>query len=174
MNTGLASYYDLSYVCYDCVQSECATCADDTACTTCNVGFHLEEDAALGTVGTCVSDCGEKQYEYWPNGEANGGVCKNCLTNCMTCTDEITCDACDQNTGSSLYTTSDNSACVVSCPSEGRYYDNINTMHCSDCDISCAACSGPSNTDCLTCATDYNWGTHIDYTTTCVEDCATG
>jgi proprotein convertase subtilisin/kexin type 5 len=61
MNTGgLTSYYDVANVCYDCVQSECATCADDTACTTCNVGFHLETDASLGTVGTCVSDCGEK------------------------------------------------------------------------------------------------------------------
>ena len=64
MNTGgLTSYYDeavgTAFVCYDCVQSECATCADDTACTTCNVGFHLETDASLGTVGTCVADCGD-------------------------------------------------------------------------------------------------------------------
>jgi hypothetical protein len=36
MNTDHNSYYDVENVCYDCVQSECATCADDTACTTCN------------------------------------------------------------------------------------------------------------------------------------------
>ena len=34
--TGTDNYYDENYVCIECVQSDCATCDDASACTLCN------------------------------------------------------------------------------------------------------------------------------------------
>ena len=65
---GTNNYYVENNVCIECVQDNCAECSNAAACTQCNVGFHLEEDANLGTPGECVEDCGDHQYETWPLG----------------------------------------------------------------------------------------------------------
>ena len=74
--------YEDGYTCRPCVQSNCELCADASACTQCLVGFHLETDDSLGAgvVGECVPDCGDYQYETWPNGPTEGGVCENCVS----------------------------------------------------------------------------------------------
>ena len=47
-------------------------------------------------------------------------------------------------------------------------------MHCDDCNVACSICSESLASECSECAAGYNWGTAVDYTGTCVEDCATG
>jgi hypothetical protein len=69
--------------CVLCTQAECATCDNSTECTTCVVGYHLEIDPMYGTTGECVPDCGDYQWESFPNGETEGGECENCMTDCI-------------------------------------------------------------------------------------------
>ena len=83
--TGLENYWIESSdnSCVLCTQAECATCEDASACTSCVVGYHLEIDPTYGTPGVCVSDCGDYQWESYPDGETEGGECENCMTDCI-------------------------------------------------------------------------------------------
>lgn len=69
--------------------------------------------------------------------------CLNCSTNCLTCSDSISCVNC--TTGSFLY----NGQCITTCPS-GYYKYNTD---CQKCPISCVTCSSQAN--CTTCISQY-------------------
>ena len=70
-----------------------------------------------------------------------------CSSTCLQCSSTDTCTSCD-TTGSTPFFY--NNTCVATC--SGAYYGKISDYTCDSCHISCGTCSGPSATECITCA----------------------
>jgi len=116
--------------------SSCAECSGPsaTSCTRCRSGFVLNS-------GACLAVCPVGRFN-----STNG--CAACSSLCLTCESSTTlCTSCPAG----RYLT--NGTCVTSgsCPT-GTYADDT-TNRCIACSGSCATCSGPSRTECTTCAT---------------------
>ena len=142
----------MNHRCDPC-DSNCQTCITTaTTCLSCYSGFGW-----LGYV--CYSPC--------PNGYfLNGNNCTVCDTKCTLCsTSATTCSAC--TTTAYLL----NSTCYTTCPNP--YYNDNNAgagpTLCLLCDAKCASCTGPTNTNCITCAATYTLSG-----TTCDSTCITG
>eukprot|EP00357_Protocruzia_adherens_P030655 CAMPEP_0114986614 /NCGR_PEP_ID=MMETSP0216-20121206/8525_1 /TAXON_ID=223996 /ORGANISM="Protocruzia adherens, Strain Boccale" /LENGTH=1320 /DNA_ID=CAMNT_0002349071 /DNA_START=266 /DNA_END=4228 /DNA_ORIENTATION=- len=133
-------------LCKDC-HSTCETCDGEGAndCLTCDSGggtpVYYKTERTCNAAGVC------------PDGTyADGSTCKNCHTTCKTCdgataTDCLTCETTDYWFG---YYYAANKQCVreVECPTN-TYRDG--GQQCLSCHGDCATCSGPTNSDCLSC-----------------------
>jgi hypothetical protein len=135
-----SNQYSDGWVCSNC-DSTCATCngPSPTPCTSCSNGHGYDS----GVCTTCASN------EYWVS--ASSGSCINCGSHCLACSGPTACTQCDPGFYPSGGT-------CVAC--QTNQYSNGIT--CSNCDPSCATCSGGLSTDCLSCpgGSNYNSGTH--------------
>lgn len=102
------------------------------------------------TNGTCISNCGINSY--W-----NGN---SCVCNTGFYLISGTCTTCKPN---SSYNPADQS-----CLCNPGFYGN--SQACYPCDSSCATCSGPANTQCLSCRT----GGSLNPNGGCTNGCPSG
>ena len=140
----------------DTCNAACAICTgpSDTQCSACNSGYFLQPSST-----TCLDSC---PIGYWGNTTSN--TCMECDIACSNCTNatNTACSAC--NTGYFLQPSS--TTCLSSCPN-GSFPNSTGNL-CLTCDISCALCSGPANTECSAC----NPGFFLQPSSTiCLETC---
>lgn len=155
--------YALGGRCQNC-ETPCATCKDSSRnCSSCKPGYAF-------LMSSCLKNCPVGYHIY------NQKVC--CPDECIAC-DEIS-GACIECTSShflnltsheclpcnSLCTECRNSpekctkcgnafflfnnTCVISCPEDGFYVDNLNS-ECKTCYPQCKTCVGASQADCVRC-----------------------
>ena len=191
------SYYlDSANTCQFCSNAiqNCSTCASNTSCSSCNVGYYLSNNQCIScgsSITNCsvcsnASTCIQCNTGYFFNGTqclaCSIGNCSNCSSqsdSCTTCLpgfyiNGTACQTCLSASSSlsnclvcSVNPTS--SSCSV-CAS--NYYLNPNTQACVLCSSSMANCSTCSSSSyCTQCANSFQ--TLIDtQSTTCVASCA--
>jgi len=86
----------------------------------------------------CVQSCPMQTYPL-------SGVCKNCDSQCQTCISELECTTCNDP----YYHIPNTYTCTLDCGS--GFYADSNIRECLPCDSTCKTCSGPLNSDCITC-----------------------
>ena len=113
----------------------CHTCsgAGNASCLSCTAGVAFSS-------GACVSSCATGTYD-------SGGSCVGCDAACLTC--DLSAANCTSCSASTYHQTNlASSSCVAQC-ANGTYASSVGA--CEGCDASCAACSGGTPSDCLSC-----------------------
>ena len=127
-------------VCTAC-HSTCMKCTGslETECTKCDSTKSL-----FFQDNKCVLDCGDFFF-----GDVSKSKCEACHDTCNTCESSLpdACIVCKVYRKDTL--------CVDDCGS--NYYLDNNV--CKICNSKCATCSGPSETNCLSCDGTYLKGT---------------
>jgi proprotein convertase subtilisin/kexin type 5 len=146
----------------------CLTCTSASNCISCNSDSDHRELRTVSGVKTCV--CKERYFQ-----PAAGTICFACIRDCLTCSDETTCDVCDtdnnyvlipnntcQNCGygcstctnalvctacSIGYYNPSTKTCLSSCPD--YTFENNANKQCDACAFGCHTCS--SSTNCISC-----------------------
>lgn len=174
-------YYvtDDSLDCLAC-DSTCGTCSDSDKCTSCKGNLYLYGNSCASSCPTdylknsenlCIpgKDCGSGFF-------INSDFCYSCPDECSECSSNATCSVC--SAGFFLY----QHFCYSVCPAgylkrEGICIKNeectksrfIDQDTCSDCDESCATCSGYTESTCTSCVNELYL-----YLQTCVLTCPEG
>ncbi|KAL4499150.1 hypothetical protein ABPG72_017052 [Tetrahymena utriculariae] len=138
----------------------CLTCTapgDSNSCLTCSKTTYLLN-------GQCVSSCPQKYYSSTSTNPSTQ-ICNKCYQDCLTCSgpQNTDCKTCQLP----LYFVAAISQCLASCPP--KFYQNNPLAQCSSCDPSCATCSGPSSSQCLSCS-----GTLYLDGNSCISSCTPG
>ena len=145
----------------DACNGACATCTGptDTECSTCNIGFYLQPSST-----TCLTTCPSEGF--WPNSSTN--TCDACHSYCQICTgsDSNQCSSC--NDGYFLQPAPNTNTCASTCPD--GYLSNSATNLCDACNVACATCTGPTDTECPSCNNGYFLQ---PYSTICLSTCPT-
>lgn len=161
LNSCPSGYYpdDGTKMCQLC-DTECQTCTgpSNNQCLLCATGFYLQP---APDSNTCLDNC---PAGYYPNDGTK--TCQLCNTNCLTCTGPSNVECIQCASGFYQQPPPNSNTCLNVCPS-GYYRDN-GTNTCKLCNASCQTCTGPSNTQCLICATGY----YLLGATTCVTSTA--
>lgn len=126
------------------------TCNDcDDACTVCFGEGPKNCTACQGTnfliqeIYSCVAEC---PAGYWQNDTFK--ECQKCSDKCLECeqTDKNKCTKCRD--GTFLL----NQACVLAAVcQESNYFPNQTSDECTQCDLNCTKCYGPSYANCTEC-----------------------
>lgn len=101
----------------------------------------------------CVATCSPGKY-------VSLGSCERCPTGCATCTDAITCTACQS--GYFFYLNN----CLTACPIGTLSNTATLPITCSKCEYPCATCS-----DNVTSCTSCTLGSGVLVGTTCKQSC---
>jgi hypothetical protein len=146
--------YATSNICRPC-HVYCATCDDVTenSCLTCSAAFTYQPATKY-----CRRNCVSHQY-YLPVLNS----CPTCYTNCLECSGPLSTECLSCYPGS--FKRADNS-CLLNCLAN-QYYDALGTMICQNCHATCATCSGPTSTNCLTCPV----GKVLNFDNSCLSSC---
>ena len=125
----------------DCIQCEasCKTCSGPLAtdCLTCPPSTYL-----FSGNNTCLS-CNIAGYSH-----PDGINCIQCDASCETCSGTLATDCLTCPSGTYFF--AGNTSCVACTDPGYEHTDGISCVAIA-CDASCATCTGPSATDCLTC-----------------------
>ena len=148
-----------SQVCSPC-DASCSICTGpvNTPCSACKTNYFLQPSST-----TCLGSC--PSTGYYPNTASQ--VCSPCDASCSTCAGSANtqCSACKTN----YFLQPNSTTCLGSCPSTG-YYPNTTSQICIPCNVSCAQCTGPANTQCSACNSSYFLQPN---STTCLGSCPT-
>lgn len=108
----------------------------------------------------CVLDCG---VGFWNNSQSR--ICSQCHSTCVDCfgSSETSCLACL----APLILRPDKS-CKLPCQ-VGFYPNDSSPTGCSQCNISCKECTGPTNRDCRSCQTTYKLTPDMRCVASCEE-----
>ena len=138
-----------------------ALCADGL-----RVGPEVCDDGNTIDGDGCQADCSRTEDGWACAGGSSKAVdvCVQCDASCATCFGPLAWECATCAPAHPLLDTP--STCVASC-TPLRKYANSSAV-CVDCDPACATCSGPSSTDCLSCAGQSAAFLHGG---TCVESC---
>eukprot|EP00930_Biecheleria_cincta_P069288 TRINITY_DN57040_c0_g1_i1.p1 TRINITY_DN57040_c0_g1~~TRINITY_DN57040_c0_g1_i1.p1 ORF type:complete len:3579 (-),score=472.83 TRINITY_DN57040_c0_g1_i1:116-10780(-) len=133
---------DTGGTCEACPQF-CDTCSDANTCLTCRKAKTLSKD------NQCGASCAVGYYRAGTG--VIGDVCQQCPGSCTTCTNEKTCQECQDFEGQRFLTP--NNTCETTCP-KGSYPDSTGATgvigrKCSPCHESCTECT--SATVCTAC-----------------------
>ena len=136
-----AAYFASGDTCVAC-PTNCLTCSNSTACTSCVSGFVYHQSTM-----SCVSDCSTLNtaaMSYYKSG-TNCQACSNMDINCVVCGygtgNILQCSSC-QN-GSYLY----QGTCHTNCPS-GTHSTQTPTNVCTPCTANCINCTSSGCTQC--------------------------
>uniref|UniRef100_A0A182N4U3 EGF-like domain-containing protein n=1 Tax=Anopheles dirus TaxID=7168 RepID=A0A182N4U3_9DIPT len=122
--------------CADCHPS-CATCngSSESQCILCRAGRFAHE-------GRCLNACPNGYY-----GDKKRHECIACPHGCATCGNGAVCLTCHEH-----WTMNRKGKCIANgnnnCD-ESEYFEN---GHCHPCHSTCETCTGPTENECLTCA----------------------
>ncbi|EAS01407.2 transmembrane protein, putative (macronuclear) [Tetrahymena thermophila SB210] len=123
----------ISGICVSCTPP-CTACKNiQTSCTKCDQNTYLTGDS-------CVQ---QAQCPSGTYGDNSLRSCVSCKNNCLTCSDEITCKSCNQNSSFNKFY---NGQCLQACPSS-TYLDNPTNI-CKPCAPGCLQCSLTSCSQC--------------------------
>ncbi|XP_055634461.1 furin-like protease 2 isoform X2 [Toxorhynchites rutilus septentrionalis] len=130
------TYETEDYNCADC-HSSCMTCngSSESQCILCRAGRFAHE-------GRCLSACPDGFY-----GDKKRHECMACPIGCATCSTGTICTSCHKS-----WTMNKKGRCTVNGSNncdESEYYEN---GHCHSCHSTCETCTGPTEHECLTCA----------------------
>lgn len=128
-----------AHACVNC-HSSCKTCsgAADTQCLSCDASkAYFVVISAISK--KCIA-CAARQY-----GEDATQQCKNCIANCVTCSDGSTCLTCDATTSYLHKTTKVCVACAA-----GQYGDST-AQACQSCHPNCKVCFSFEEFACTQC-----------------------
>ncbi|KAL4503396.1 hypothetical protein ABPG72_001002 [Tetrahymena utriculariae] len=117
--------------CVLCSDPNCSTCNSSLICTHCNQNYVLTPQQI------CSNTCPIGHYNH-------NQICEQCQAYCSSCLSLNACLSCEQNFDLI------NGQCYQKC-SKLQYRDQ-QTLKCMQCDSSCLACSGPLNTNCISCS----------------------
>lgn len=111
----------------------------------------------------CVPDCPSNQYK-----NAVDNTCTDCNSQCTTCTggSNLECLSCTLP----YYFESASKQCSLTCNSN-EYQSTTLPPECLSCNSTCFNCSGPSSTECLSCAGNLYFNSSAN---TCVYNCPDG
>ena len=139
------SWRNPSNMCLGC-DSSCSVCMgpNDIHCSACNSGYFLFPAHLSPT--TCSIFC---PSGYWE--DTTNHICAECNSACSDCIGPSNTECSSCNTGYFLQSSS--TTCRNSCP-DGSW-PNSTSNTCENCDVSCAICTGPDNTQCSACNPDY-------------------
>ncbi|KAL4456738.1 hypothetical protein ABPG73_014764 [Tetrahymena malaccensis] len=141
--------------CRQC-NNQCQTCQNSSSCTSCKVGYYLNNNICLSCDSSCqtcngsgpsqciicaqansyisvmqnnicVSQCDLSLGQYIDTTNPNQKYCRQCNNQCQTCQNSSSCTSCKVG-----------------------YYLNNNT--CLSCDSSCLTCNGSGPSQCIICA----------------------
>ncbi|KAL4493947.1 hypothetical protein ABPG72_021964 [Tetrahymena utriculariae] len=161
-----STYLSNPTTCVDC-NSNCQTCnTSSTFCTSCYSPNYLIQSRSLflSTTGNkCSSSCQTSEFQNTTNNQ-----CTPCDSSCLTCSGSQSnqCLSCQ----SPRFFQASSSTCVLAC-NLNQYSQTTPVPVCQNCDSSCATCSGPANTNCLSCS----GSNFLDSTTnSCVTTCPNG
>ena len=105
----------------------CSVCNNATICSTCNNGLYLTNAGTCSACTSGVATCTIATIQSCQSGYfLLSTICAGCFSNCMTCTDFVTCSTCN----SGYYLASNATSCLL-CPS--------NCLICTD-STSCSMC----------------------------------
>jgi hypothetical protein len=130
-----SGFYPSNGTCSACTNTNCSTCPGDK-CTACK-GNDMEVVAGATT-------CSCKPGTYNASAVASVLDCKPCVANCFTCSDDTTCDNCQQG-----YERAADKTCKTC--SKGYFMDTGKNV-CTQCDELCGECSKAG--DCDKCMAD--------------------
>lgn len=135
----------------------------------------------MAQASTCAPTCLDGYYITQSN------TCAQCDPSCFRCSSSANCTQCN----SGWYLSGD--SCVQQCPPGSYGEDAIQYLtanitnnpemaivyfpYCATCDPSCAACTGPNNTQCTSCAPNYANNTILlngALATQCIDRCPDG
>jgi hypothetical protein len=145
--------------CLPCTD-KCKTCTTDSDCQACT-------DATFENgLPNCVDSCPDKFYPIPGSGtpvpESSFNVCDDCLAECATCTDNVSCITCPD--GSYLKA----GRCLADCGS--GFIENDNDNICDDCDVdNCDECSAVGT--CTTCKNGFVFLRSTTNVTSCPATC---
>lgn len=130
------TYETEDYNCADCHPS-CMTCngSSESQCILCRAGRFAHE-------GRCLNACPDGFF-----GDKKRHECMPCPIGCSTCSSGSICTACRDN-----WTMNKKAKCIANGSNncdESEYYEN---GHCHSCHSTCETCTGPTDHECLTCA----------------------
>ena len=122
-------------VCVPCVTG-CSECFDSASCSICQTTLYLlnQKCVPVCPAGTVASSNAQ-----------NVAICDTCSPSCLTCS--VSVSNCTSCSGTYLYISGANQACVSACPI-GTITSGSN---CLPCDSSCFACAG-SASNCIQCS----------------------
>ncbi|KAE8748948.1 hypothetical protein FOCC_FOCC004353, partial [Frankliniella occidentalis] len=128
------SYLSKDASCLPCHES-CETCAGPgpDSCLSCAPAHLRVTDLAV-----CLQQCPDGYFE-----DSEKGVCIPCAANCVSCSDQP-----DRCTVCAPRLLMHGSKCYAACP-PGTF--NITSDKCQECHSSCDTCSGPDETQCISC-----------------------
>ncbi|KAL7713823.1 Protein serine/threonine kinase [Entamoeba marina] len=144
-------------VCSKCSMNNCKRCTS-TECYLCSNGYYLENGKCIEKETTCEyaksNECIKCSNGYY----IENGICFNCGSNCISCTNSITCSICNSslNIDGSCNDSIENGDIlsndnIISCNS--NYY--LNNSECVDCNSTYSNCKECTNTHCITCQDTY-------------------
>ncbi|CAK8671603.1 unnamed protein product [Clavelina lepadiformis] len=122
-------YFAAETTCKACPKG-CSSCLNTSHCLTCLDRTRMPQG------GACVQQCGENFFHL-------NGSCRACQDSCSSCSgDSNYCTSCP------LGKLMESGLCVKRC--SAKYYQ-LSISRCADCHSTCATCSGPSASQCLSC-----------------------
>ncbi|XP_050768974.1 proprotein convertase subtilisin/kexin type 5 isoform X1 [Gymnogyps californianus] len=147
-------FYSEDKHCFPC-HADCKDCdgPDSDDCTECTIDFYVLYS------GMCFEECPEGTYY-----EEATEDCQACNRTCQTCSSSTACLTC--RNGLML---NHDGYCVASGYCSRTEYYVEKTQTCNPCHKKCFHCSGPTEHQCLSCASN-----HYLLNTTCVETCPDG
>ncbi|XP_052566318.1 furin-like protease 2 isoform X1 [Culex pipiens pallens] len=130
------TYETEDYNCADC-HSSCMTCngSSESQCILCRAGRFAHE-------GRCLNACPDGFF-----GDKKRHECMACPIGCATCSSGSICTGCHSN-----WTLNKKARCIANGSNncdESEYYEN---GHCHTCHSTCETCTGPTEHECLKCA----------------------
>ena len=131
------------------VPQNCTTCSGTaTTCTSCSGSYFLEGS-------TCITNCPAGKY-----GKTSTNTCESCNGDCKTCQEAGASDCTSCYPGKALHL----NQCLLTCPNGFFEQGGV----CTQCDSSCASCSG-SATTCTSCS-----GVRFLEASSCLISCPNG
>ncbi len=150
-NCGTDEYFDShTSVCIQCPKI-CKSCLDSKTCLSCQKDYYLTFN------GKCVSICPD---DTAADNSSFSCVESLCQTLCSNCSNITECYNCSQGPFYML-----DGFCLSECPAQYFSYGNV----CRKCSPACQTCSGPLETNCLSCSQ-----AHFLNNASCVTSCPTG
>jgi len=129
-------------ICSDSNTTRCLGCEDPFTYLFVNPGLTYEHS-------DCITECPVTNLYY----DSALFECLSCETGCLECFDGDldSCTVCDEG-----FNFVEPSTCSPILCQNGFYLDSsVSPFGCFPCDQSCATCSGPADTDCLSCPENY-------------------
>nr|XP_019003090.1 uncharacterized protein I203_04127 [Kwoniella mangroviensis CBS 8507]OCF66551.1 hypothetical protein I203_04127 [Kwoniella mangroviensis CBS 8507] len=121
------------------------TCTSSNQCI-CSAGWQTNSTVSLALCNTCAEG-------FFRDSEGN---CLACPLGCDTCTlqqganSTATCTSCSYSLSLTTANPATCASTIGSC-ADGTYYD-ASSASCKSCSPACSTCTGPSTSDCLSCA----------------------